>query len=66
MVIIDFITKLPKSVEPGTYRLCNIVIVMVCKLTKATKFVLMTETITAEGLTYKVFKNLIAKHGLPD
>jgi hypothetical protein len=53
-VTINFITKLPKSIELGTNRVCNITIVMVDKLTKGTKLILMEETITADGLTYEV------------
>jgi hypothetical protein len=65
-VTIDFITKLPKSIEPGTSRVCDITIVMVDKLTKGTKLIPMEETITANGLTHKIRRRLIAEHEPPD
>ncbi|RAQ99796.1 pol protein [Stemphylium lycopersici] len=64
-VTMDFIVKLPKSLEPGSNRLCDTILVIVDRLTKATKFVPTEETITAEECAYEVTKALISEHGVP-
>ncbi|KAH8627105.1 reverse transcriptase domain protein [Alternaria alternata] len=62
----DFIVKLPKSLEPGSGRLCDTVLVIVCRHTKGAKFVPTEETITAEECAYEVSKALMSEHGIPE
>ena len=62
----DFIVKLLVSREPGSARLCDTILVIVDRLTKAAKFVPMEETITAEECAYEVTKALILEHGMPE
>ena len=64
-VTMDFIVKLPRSLEPGSARLCDTVLVIVDRLTKAAKFVPTEETITAEECAYEVSKALVSEHGMP-
>ena len=64
-VTIDFIVKLLRLLELGSGRLCDTVLVIVDRLTKATKFVPTEETITAEECAYEVTKALILEHGMP-
>src|SRR5207253_10099269 len=63
-VTMDFIVKLPKSLEPGSGRLCDSILVIVDRLTKASKFVPTKESIIVEDLAYEVTKALISNHGL--
>jgi len=65
-VTMDFIVKLPKSLEPGSGRLCDTVLVIVCRHTKGAKFVPTEETITAEECAYEVSKALMSEHGIPE
>ncbi|KAG9186916.1 hypothetical protein G6011_01003 [Alternaria panax] len=65
-VTMDFIVKLPKSLEPGSGRLCDTVLVIMCRLTKGAKFVPTEETITAEECAYEVSKALMSEHGMPE
>jgi hypothetical protein len=65
-VTMDFIVKLPKSLEPGSARLCDTILVIVDRLTKAAKFVPTEETITAEECAYEVTKALVSEHGMPE
>jgi hypothetical protein len=65
-VTMDFIVKLPKSREPGSARLCDTVLVIVDRLTKAAKFVPTEESITAEECAYEVTKALVSEHGVPE
>ncbi|KAH7562940.1 reverse transcriptase [Bipolaris maydis] len=65
-VTMDFIVKLPKSREPGSERLCDTVLLIVCRLTKGAKFVPTEETITAEECAYEVYKALVSEHGIPE
>ena len=62
----DFIVKLPKSLEPGSARLCDTILVIMCRQTKGAKFVPTEETITAEECAYEVSKALISEHGMPE
>ena len=57
--------KLLKLVEPRSRRLCDTILVIVDQLTKAVKFVLIEETITAEEYAYEVTKALISEYGMP-
>jgi hypothetical protein len=65
-VTMDFIVKLPKSREPGLARLCDTILVIVDRLTKAAKFVPTEESITAEECAYEVTKALVSEHGVPE
>ena len=65
-VTMDFIVKLPKSLEPGSGRLCDTILVIVCRHTKGAKFVPTEETITAEECAYEVSKALMSEHGIPE
>ncbi|KAK3204109.1 hypothetical protein GRF29_106g1840700 [Pseudopithomyces chartarum] len=65
-VTMDFIVKLPKSPQPGTRRMCDTIMVMVDRLTKAAKFRPMEEAMTAEELAYEVDNALFAEHGPPE
>jgi DNA-binding transcriptional regulator WhiA len=62
----DFIVKLPKSLELALGRLCDTILVIVDRLTKASKFVPTEETITAEECAYEVSKAMISEHGMPE
>jgi hypothetical protein len=57
--------KLPKSLELALGRLCDTILVIVDRLTKALKFVPTEETITAEECAYEVSKAMILEHGMP-
>ncbi|KAG9194056.1 hypothetical protein G6011_04091 [Alternaria panax] len=65
-VTMDFIVKLPKSLEPGSGRLCDTILVIVCRHTKGAKFVPTEETITADQCAYEVSKALMSEHGIPE
>jgi hypothetical protein len=65
-VMMDFVVKLPKLVEPGSRRLCDTVLVIVCRHTKGVKFVPTEETITAEECAYEVSKALMSEHRIPE
>ena len=65
-VTMDFIVKLPGSLEPGSARLCDTILVIVDRLTKAAKFVPTEETITAEECAYEVSKALVLEHKMPE
>ncbi|KAK1916464.1 hypothetical protein P3342_004283 [Pyrenophora teres f. teres] len=65
-VTMDFIVKLPQSLEPGSARLCDTILVIVDRLTKAAKFIPTEESITAEECAYEVTKALISEHGIPE
>ena len=60
----DFIIKLLKSLEPRSARLYNSILVIVNRLTKASYFVPIEETIIAEEMAYEVTKLLVAYYGL--
>jgi hypothetical protein len=64
-VTMDFITKLPKSREPGSGRICDSILTIVDRSTKWTYGVPTTESITAEELAYEVSKTLTVSHGMP-
>ncbi|KAH7551044.1 reverse transcriptase [Bipolaris maydis] len=65
-VTMDFIVKLPRSLEPGSARFCDTILVIVDRLTKAAKFVPTEETITADECAYEVTKALVSEHGTPE
>ena len=62
----DFIVKLPKSLELGLARLCDTILVIVDRLTKAAKFVPTKESITAKECAYEVTKALVSEHRIPE
>ena len=62
---IDFIVKLLKSLELGSIRLYDTILVIVNRLTKVAKFILMEETIIVKELAYEVTKALILDYRLP-
>ena len=62
----DFIVKLPKSLELGSGRLCDTVLVIVCRHTKGAKFVPTEETIAADECAYEVSKALMSEHRIPE
>jgi hypothetical protein len=62
----DFVVKLPKSLELRSRRLCDTVLVIVCRYTKGVKFMLTEETITAEECAYEVSKALILEYRIPE
>jgi hypothetical protein len=61
-VTMDFIVKLPKSRELGLARLCDLILVIVDRLTKASNFVPTEESITAKECAHEVTKVLISEH----
>jgi hypothetical protein len=65
-VIIDFIVKLLKLLELGLVRLCNSILIIVCWLTKAAKFVSIEESIIAEECAYEVKKALFIEYRVPE
>ena len=65
-VTMDFIVKLPKSIEPGTKQECDAILVIVERFTKYTKFIPLSETITAPELAYIVIKSIMSDFGVPD
>src|SRR5271166_4659507 len=62
----DFIVKLPPSIEPSSLTVYDSIWVGVDRLTKMAHFMLTTETITAERLVYLVEVTIIANYGLPE
>ena len=64
-VSMDFITKLPKSTEPGTKRKCDTILVIVDRLTKHAYFKPITEKTNAAELAYEVIRTLVSEHGMP-
>ena len=61
----DFITKLPVSIDPTTRQECDMILVIVDRLTKYMKIIPTTETITAEQLAAIIIRNIVAEHGRP-
>jgi hypothetical protein len=51
--------------ELGSRRLCDTVLVIVCRHTKGAKFMPTEETITAEECAYEVSKALMSEHRIP-
>lgn len=64
-ITMDFIVKLPESTEPGTGRICDSVLVVVCRLTKYAYFLPLKESITAEDLAYEILRSIVSRHGMP-
>lgn len=64
-VSMDFIVKLPESIEPGTRRRCDSILVIVCRLTKYAYFLPTRENINAEELAYEIMRSVVSRHGMP-
>ncbi|OQN95116.1 hypothetical protein B0A48_18806, partial [Cryoendolithus antarcticus] len=64
-VTMDFITKLPNSIDPSTGLVYDSILVMVDRLSKYTHFVPCSETIDAERLAHLVLDRLVRYHGIP-
>ena len=56
----DFIVKLPKSRELGLGRMCDLILVIINRLTKYAYFKATIESIIVEDLLYKVLSTLIS------
>ena len=65
-VTIDWISKLPKSKEPGTKEEFDSILVATDKLTKFAKFIPYREASDAETLAYWFLKEIVANHGMPE
>ena len=61
-MLIDFITKLPKSKDPVTGIIYNLIIVIVDRFTKYLIVVLFKVTYTAEQLGYLLLDRLVRDH----
>ena len=61
----DFITKLPPSIEGHSGVTYDTILVIVDKLTKYAHFVLCKGTLTAEQLRFLVLDRLIRYYGIP-
>ena len=62
----DFIVKLLELLEPRSNQLCDTILVIVDRLTKAAKFVPTKEAITADECAYEVTKALVSEHRMPE
>ena len=60
----DFIVKLLKSLELGSTRLYNVILVIIDYLTKGVKFMPIEELIIAKEISYEVTKALILDYRL--
>jgi len=64
-VSLDFIVKLPESIEPGSGRKCDSILVIVERLTKFAYFLPISESIKAEELAYEILRTVVSRHGMP-
>ena len=65
VVALDFITKLPPSVEPMTHAVYDSIMVVTDKLTKYGYFLPYMEASTTQSLAYVFMRTVAAQHGLP-
>lgn len=65
-VTMDSIVKLPPSIEPGSKRICDSILVIVDRLTKHAYFIPTNEPIMAADMSYEVIRALTANHEIPD
>ena len=63
--MMDFVVKLPKSIDPATKVVYDSILVVVDKLTKYTYLVLWKESGTANKLVNILLKELVSHQGLP-
>ena len=64
-ITMDFITKLPISVETSTAKTYDSIFVVVDKLTKYSHFLPYSESFTAEELGYVFLDRIVRLYGLP-
>ena len=62
---IDFVVKLPASLDPTTGHVYNSILVIVDRLTKESKFIPTNETLSSEGLVYLFNRHVVADHRMP-
>ena len=65
-ITMDFITKLPGSMDPATSEVYDSILVVVDRLTKNNEFIPFKETYDAEQLSFIILDRLLRHHGLPD
>ena len=61
----DFITKLPPSIEGHSGVIYDTILIIIDKLTKYAHFILYKSTLTAEQLGFLVLDRLIKYYGIP-
>ena len=64
-VAMDFIVKLPSSIDPVTKESYDGIMVVVDRFSKFGRFIPYRETWTATDLAHVFIKNVVANHGLP-
>jgi len=64
-VALDFIVKLPLSIEPMTKARFDSIMVVTDKLTKYAYFIPYMESSTATDLAYTFLREIISRHGVP-
>jgi len=60
----DFVTRLPKLVDPTTKQLYNAILVIVDRFTKYAEMILFWNNYTAEQLGFVILNRLIRYHGI--
>ena len=65
-VALNFIVKLPKSKEPITKVVYNLILVITDRLTKYGYFIPYKEASSVENLAYTFYKYVVGNHGLPE
>jgi hypothetical protein len=63
-VAIDFIVKLPLSIDPVTKESYNGIMVVIDRFSKFGRFIPYRETWIATDLAHVFIKNVVANHGL--
>ena len=63
-IALDFIVKLPKSKEPITKVVYNLILVIMDRLIKYGYFIPYKEALSAEDLAYIFYKYVVGNHGL--
>jgi hypothetical protein len=64
-ITMDFITKLPLSLDPATNTAYDSILVIVDRLTKFSYFIPYQEATDAEEFSYIFLRNIVSTHGLP-
>ena len=64
-ITMDFITKLPLSLDPATGTAYDSILVIVDRLTKFSYFIPYQEATDAEEFSYIFLRNIVSTHGLP-
>jgi len=65
-IALDFIVKLPASVEPTTEEVYDGILVVVDRFSKMGHFIPYKETFSATDVAYLMTRNVFAYHGLPE